>query len=440
MTEIDVESIQKISKELIRGRMSPGIDKINKAQYIKNENVYIKLVHTGITTGKYNFSKYKQLLKIKSVNKYPRKISIPVLRDKLMLKTINELFLNPFVKRQHICDIVKNIEKDLTSNRYNNYIKIDVEAFYDTINIKILLEKLKAKNIPNEVIILIYKALTTTTVDANQNKRKIKRRDKDLKVGVKQGLTISNALAEIYLSDFDKLMNGIKDIKYYRFVDDLLILYDSNSISIENLDGIINKELKNLELSENGDKRISGVINKDEIRFLGYLFKNGKVSFSKEIICKKERRIERIVFDFKNSKRKLSIKFLQWKLNLEIAGFVSNNKYYGWLYFYHSLTDLSILYHFDIVTAKILKRAGLLEKVSYKTFVESYYDIKSRKHAYNFDTLYPNTESKKQFLIDTIGLKIDSDIKNEVIENIFNDAVQKLIYDFERDLDFKYGV
>lgn len=87
-----------------------------------------------------------------------------------------------------------------------------------------------------------------------------------------------------------------------------------------------------------------------------------------------------------------------------------------------------------------MKRAGLLEKVSYKTFVESYYDIKSRKHAYNFDTLYPNTESKKQFLIDTIGLKIDSDIKNEVIENIFNDAVQKLIYDFERDLDFKYGV
>lgn len=133
--------------------------------------------------------------------------------------------------------------------------------------------------------------------------------------------------------------------------------------------------------------------------------------------------------------------YLQWKLNLEIMGFVNNQKFYGWLNVYQSLTDLSVLYHLDNVVHKLLVRAGYDGKIKVASFIKSYYSIKARdrRKIENFDIKYNDTDAKKKFLRDILNIKTES-ASTEIIENIFKDAVHKLIFEFERDLDFKYAL
>lgn len=438
---IEKNQVESMSEELKKGQLSPGIDKINKKQYKLRESEYIDLVLSGINSGKYNFTKYKQLLKFKGPNSYPRKISIPVLRDKLMLKCINEYFLKDLVKNKRVYTIIEEINKEINSEVVDEFIKIDIESFFDAIDLKILLSKLKENKIDTNVIKLVERALKTVTVDTKQNSKTINRIDETITLGVKQGIAISNYLAEIYLLDFDEKFNNMKDVRYFRFVDDILILYNSQNITRASIINEIKLELELLKLKEKESKRMIGKLKSTEFPFLGYLFKSNKISVSSDIVHKKERQIERVIFDFKNLRKKRPLDYLQWKLDLEITGFVSNNKFYGWLNVYQSLTDLSILYHLDNVVKKLLVRAGYDKKVKPASFVKSYHNVKVRDTCKieNFDKNYSDTDAKAKFLNNTLSIKTDS-LPTDVIESIFNDAVHKLVFEFERDLDFKYGI
>lgn len=442
MELIKKEQIQDISKRLKEGQMPPGIDKINKYQYVLREDEYIDIVLKGINSGKYQFSKYKQLLKLKDANSYPRQISIPVLRDKLMLKVVDEHYLKPLLgERKHVREIVEGVNKDIQSKKYDEFIKIDIEKFFDSIDLRILLAKLKESSVNVNIVKIIEKALKTVTVDIKQNSKNLDRLDETIVSGVKQGITISNSLAEIYLLDFDKKFNNMEGIKYYRFVDDILILYNSKNITKATILNEIKTELELLKLREKITKRLIGKLEKTDFMFLGYLFKNNKISIAPGILHKKEKQIERVIFDFKNLRKKRPIEYLQWKLDLEIKGFVSNGKFYGWLKVYQSLTDLSLLYHLNDVVKKLLARAGYKDKINPISFIKSYHSIRARKAdgVVNFDSRYKNVSQKEKFLNDTLSIKTDN-LEDEVIENIFNDAVRKLIFEFERDLDFKYGI
>lgn len=441
MDLIQINEIESISEELKKGQLSPGIDKINDKQYKRLESEYIDLVLKGINGGKYQFTKYKQLLKLKGPNSCPRKISIPVLRDKLMLKCINEYFLKDIVRNKKVHNIVEEINEEINSGRVDEFIKIDIESFFDSIDLEILLAKLKKYKIDANVIELISRALKTVTVDVKQNSKSINRIDETITSGVKQGIIISNSLAEIYLLDFDKKFENMNGIKYFRFVDDILILYDSKCITGGSISTIIKTELELLKLNEKESKRMTGKIKTTELPFLGYLFKNNKISVALDAVHKKERQIERVIFDFKNLRKKRPIDYLQWKLNLEIMGFVNNQKFYGWLNVYQSLTDLSVLYHLDNVVHKLLVRAGYDGKIKVASFIKSYYSIKARdrRKIENFDIKYNDTDAKKKFLRDILNIKTES-ASTEIIENIFKDAVHKLIFEFERDLDFKYAL
>lgn len=442
MNAIEIEQIQSISEKLKQGQMPPGIDKVNSTQYKRREEEYIDVVFNGINSGKYQFSKYKQLLKLKDANSYPRQISIPVLRDKLMLKVIDEVYLQPLlIARKHVYKIVEDVNHDIKSKNYDEFIKIDIERFFDTIDLKILLTKLKEYSIKGNIISIIERALKTVTVDIKQNSKNLNRIDETIVSGVKQGITISNSLAEIYLLDFDEKFNNMAGIKYCRFVDDILILFNSKEITRATILNEIKTELELLKLKEKTTKRLIGKLETTEFKFLGYLFKNDKISLSPGILHKKERQIERVIFDFKNLRKKRPIEYLQWKLDLEITGFVSKGKFYGWLKVYQSLTDLSILYHLNDVVKKLLERAGYAGNIKPASFIKSYHIVRAGNvdRIINFDSRYNSTDAKKKFLNKTLSIKTDG-LGDEVVENIFNDAVRKLIFEFERDLDFKYGV
>ncbi|WP_171251105.1 RNA-directed DNA polymerase, partial [Acinetobacter baumannii] len=104
--------------------------------------------------------------------------------------------------------------------------------FYPSIDRKILLKKIRSK--------IRNKYFSNLLLDAlNPSK-------KEFISGVPQGLSISNILAHIYLIPLDKKLTSQFNIKYFRFVDDILILLDmrDKNYIIE----ILEKEFSKLKL------------------------------------------------------------------------------------------------------------------------------------------------------------------------------------------------
>ena len=66
-----------------------------------------------------------------------------------------------------------------------------------------------------------------------------------------------------------------------------------------------------------------------------------KVSVRKSSILKLEQSME----DLFGEVKKENIKYLKWKLNLKITGFILEKQKYGWMFFYSQITDVNLLFH-----------------------------------------------------------------------------------------------
>lgn len=91
-------------------------------------------------------------------------------------------------------------------------------------------------------------------------------------IGVPQGLAISNILAEISLSIFDKDINAISDIWFMRYVDDILILTtdgQAESIASNVIEKLQRLNLNPHPLNDENSKSKAGPL-RESFDFLGY--------------------------------------------------------------------------------------------------------------------------------------------------------------------------
>lgn len=188
----------------------------------------LEIIVRKILDGTYRFSPYLEILKLKGRKKHPRIISIPTIRDKIVLLTIKEILHSKFedsVNRKLPNNYIKDIKRYLIENPGEKYyLKLDLEKFYDTISHEIILSKLELNGIPEPILKLVEKAISNLTVP--QNTKKNNYINFENKIGIPQGLSISNILAQIYLNEFDKTIYKRKYF-YQRYVDDILLLNSS---------------------------------------------------------------------------------------------------------------------------------------------------------------------------------------------------------------------
>ena len=106
-------------------------------------------------------------------------------------------------------------------DHYEMFIKLDIKSFYASINQDKLVRKVKHRIRKPEILHLIESAIQTESllIPIKEIKKKEART-----LGIPEGLPISNAIANIYLSDLDEKYRSNTNIKYWRFVDDILIL------------------------------------------------------------------------------------------------------------------------------------------------------------------------------------------------------------------------
>lgn len=383
-----------------------GIDGTSKEKFDEILDSELSLIQRKIENNIYDFSFYKQKLIVKSMNK-TREISIPTLRDKLVIKYLD------FYIRDKFEEVTKNISnaqqiikkvKD-SKNKYDSFIKVDIQNFFSSINHEILVNKLKS-NIDDETILnLITKVITQSTVDVNTPfKQRIKYNNKE---GLPQGLSISGLLSEIYLFDLVQKYSIKDNLEFFRYVDDVLIFCKKSDI--EEITKSLKSDFEDLKLTIhdfaiNSNKSSFGNIN-EPFEFLGYKFEDKLISVRETSIQKMYANISKLFTLYKNKKYFSKEEFIT-RLNLKITGCVIDGKKYGWISFFSLINDYTLLFMLDKFVEKSCKNFNInYEEI--KNFSRAIYEIKD-----------PNTN---YLTYDLSTLKTSK---------------TKLVYDFYDDIDF----
>ena len=421
------ESLTKIYLKYIHYSSSTGIDGVRANDKFNYENE-ITFIINKIKVNKYKFSKYKEKLILKGAGKKPRVISIPTIRDRIVIKAMH-LFLQsifPECSKTLIPQLMLNkISKDIKENRYKNFAKIDIKEFYPSIDHSLLITELELKLKDITSINLIKSIITNKTGREEQIK------------GIPQGLSISNLLAEIYLAKIDTKYINNKEISYNRYVDDVLILSELTNITPTLNDIISDFEIFKLtchNYNKIGSKTTFGKID-SSFDFLGYFFSNRILTVKKESIFKVEDSIAKIINSYKYIKTPNS-KLIEQKINLRITGCIFEGKRRGWIFYYSQLEDKKILYKLDSTVKNMIKKSGLNGKVKPKSFSKTYNEcsrktLNNHKYIINFDGY--SIEEKKNLLINYMDIKKVGMLDNDTIKNLFNKRIRHLVKDLERD-------
>lgn len=417
-------------------RAIPGIDRLTRDNFENKLGYYIDLISSKVQNGTYKFIPYKERLILKGRDKNPRVISIPSIRDRVALGVLNEFICScfrDFLNNVLIHCIIAEIKNEIASNIYDYYIKIDIKKFYSSINHDLLLKRLRRKIRYQLVLDLISKAIKTST----QSDRSKANRDINT-TGVPEGLSISNALANVYLYNLDQKYRKRNDLKYFRYVDDTLILCTENKAQEIKLE--LYKEIKRkYKLNINLEKEDEGRLDSKGFNYLGYYIKDNVFSVRESSKVKMEHSLEIMFSDFVKTKvDEKNIDFFVWKLNLKITGCIDHRKKYGWVFFFSQIDDNSILFHFDWLIHRYIERFRLAEELSIyriKRFVRAYFEITKNIHETNYIPNFDNydIENKTQILQEIYKVKV-SGLRNDQIEILFNKFLYNVIKDLEKDM------
>ena len=204
--------------------MSRGLDRRNGPAFALVAESEITIISRKCLEGSYRFTPYLESLKVKDRASSPRLISIPSIRDRIVLTQLNKLLRAVFPEAsktyfasEFVRDIAEHLRGVPVASTWT--AGTDIRKFYDSIN-RERLQKLVARGLRHPpAATLVTRAIATPTVPGTYRRSNVTKFR--LSSGVPQGLAISNALAALYLHEVDTAM-GKMPVRYFRFVDDVL--------------------------------------------------------------------------------------------------------------------------------------------------------------------------------------------------------------------------
>lgn len=284
-------------------------------------------------------------------------------------------------------------------------IRLDIKNFYETI----LHDKLKKMVIENYILEPTTKKIIFTIL------KEYSKLSNSQNIGIPRGVGISAYLSELYMKDFDKIVNNLEDVVYYaRYVDDIIIISTSN---VEN-------KIENLLKSETGlafhdstsskrkviDTSRNGQLHFD---FLGYAFKKVdkqlSISLSKNKIKKYENKITKTIeyynkqskYNEKKARKMLEKRIKYLTGNTALKG-VKKHIYTGIFYSNKYINDTGCFQDLDKFLEYELKKIKPYEKLSIN--LEKFKSKIIQKYSF-----VKNFESKKIFRLGS----------NKNLKNIF---------------------
>ncbi len=430
------ENLKRIFVEHIAYSSATGIDNLDQYAFRRQLDDQVEILSRKILAGSYQFTKYKLKLVSKGQNKAPREISIPTVRDRIAMRAICNFLTEIYegiIEFNLPQKVIKKVKHDITSKTYTGVIKLDVSNFYPTIKHNELRSRLGKKIRSNNIKDVLFSAITSPTVSVSKSNDILSQR------GVPQGLAISNILSAIYLVNIDKHFGDCTNLKYYRYVDDVVIFCDFNDaekIAKDVRTQFSRIGLKMYDPKKRPDKSTIERLGQ-EFDYLGYKFTGNLVSARIGTIERLKHSIVSIFTSYKHSQQK-SEEFLLWRLNLRITGCIFDNKSKGWLFFFSEINDNSLLHTLDHYIKKLLRRFDV--NITPKKFVRAFKELSHRKYETQYIPNFDNYDlaQKKKVLVDYFKVDV-STLKTIEIEYEFNKRINKQVKDLLVDVqNFAY--
>lgn len=435
-------ALYDIYEQKILTKPSLGIDGCSIEEFNKKALETISATARKIYNGTFRFSPYLEELKTKGKNKFPRVISKPTTRDRIVLAATLRILQARYkdsIKRELPNQIIKKIKQQIQESPKDlNFIKLDIKGFYDHINQEMLLKKVK-KEIDGKTLKIISSAIKNITVNHTTKKAEYPENNPQ---GVPQGLCISNILSDIYLDKIDKKYSKYS---YQRYVDDILIM---SPLKTEKISSNLKKDLLKLELDAN-EKSEEGKISQG-LEYLGYKF------YGKNIVSvrhsSKEKFIRSLIAPMtKYSKTKTKPQAKEWlsdetritilieTLNEKITGALSEKKRYGWIFYFIEINDFKLLHEIDSIIRKHFTKIGLNNYLPrLKRLTRAYHEAKHNVHGtyiHNYNK-YETLQDKINYLVmmGTLNPDTQQAYSQIQIERLFEIKKSKNLLQLEVDL------
>lgn len=440
--------LQSIYYEQVANRSSRGRDGVTPLSLESDIAAHIVDIQRRLRRGAYQFVPYRQVLKLKGADSAPRSISLPSARDRIVHRVMADLlrsqFETPQLEKPQFK--VRRLRETIESGRFDYVIRLDITNFYPSIRHDLLLDTVRMRIRQPHVLELFHNAIDCPTVPDHASSPPPR-----CAAGVPQGLSISNLLAEVFLSEFDRLQEHNPDIAYFRYVDDIVVLCrrDDSAAHINNLDlAISDLDLKIHPLVAGSSKSSAGPLT-TAFDFLGYRFDSGLVTVRSANRHRLERAIARVFTRYKYSissprpGQGLSawparcLEILIWYLNLMVYGYTYKGVRHGWVIYFSQINDLTLLKKFDLLVIKFAEKLGIDIRLIDVSFVSAYWGATrrgSRNRIQNFDTL--SRARKKEILhrvyfVSRRRLSAFSDVE---VDAAFNARIERISIDIEKDI------
>lgn len=417
----------------IRQKKGGGRDHLTPEKFLERYGDDFGRIAKKCLDGTYRFSFYNEKLMLKGAGKYPRVISIPSIRDRLVLGVLNEYLSAVFdecVSNEVPNSLIKRVFEKMNSIEGKVYfLRTDFHDFYGSISIKILKNVLSSKISDENMTSLIYKAVTTPTISGHKPTEIIPRP----KYGIPQGLAISNILASIYMKAFDDEYGNKSASLYIRYVDDILFLNPLKPIHKRPMVKELQRCRLHLRLSP--DKCKKGIVGKDKLEFLGYVIKDkDKVFVREKNVTRFLSRVAALAAKFRDGYKNPYLRplFIQEEsayveyyiaeFNHLISGFKYEHRPFGWMAYFQTITDVASLYGMDrIIRGRLLDCLDESIKGKVNTLVDTYYAIRREgggNLVEDYDA-YTTTGQRRSLLLRRGRIKAEHAYSDEQIDHYF---------------------
>jgi RNA-directed DNA polymerase len=400
------------------------------------------ILQSKMRTAAYSFTSYREILLSKGARSAPRVVSVPTARDRIVLKALagmlKELFPSATTPMAQVR--VSELVDAMAVTQFDTYVRVDVKDFYPSISHRAILHQLRKKIRKPELLTLLTRAISTPTVSLGSP-----RPGYSNLYGVPQGLSISNSLAEIAMTDIDAHYRSHPSATYFRYVDDILVLcrqHEANDVFTDLKERFAAIGLSIHELGAGSKSEIGNLAKSFD--YLGYRFQLGIVSVRRSSVQRLESTLVQLFTSYKyqtknadkdwQDKARVS---LARRLDLVIAGCVFENVPRGWIHYFSQMNDMTLLSGLDSFLSKLIARFDLPGTFKPKSFVRAFWHVSrpnadSPKYIPNFDR-YKDVD--KRLLLEALfpgqpfGHLTDGEISKR-----FTVEIRRLVSMLERDI------
>ena len=366
--DISMAVVETAYEAVKKNRGAAGIDKETIEEFDKNAEDNLYKIWNRMSSGSYFPPPVRQVEIPKGDGKSLRKLGMPTVSDRIA-QTVATMYLEPLVEPEFHKDSYgfrkgRGQREALTETRqrcwkYDWVIDLDIKAFFDNLDHKLLLDAVRMHTDCTWLLLYIERWLKAPVQEKDG---KLCAREK----GTPQGGAASPLLANIYLHHaFDEWMaKEFPSTPFERFADDVVVHCKSEAQAKDILSQITGRlETWKLELHPEKtrivycqDSNRTGSYAHVEFDYLGFTFRqrearsrNGKTfgGFLPAISNKARKRIGKQIRDWKLQRRTdLSIQELATLINGEVRGW---SNYYGMFY------RTKLLQVLNPITFKLLK-------------------------------------------------------------------------------------